>query len=639
MGSQNANSDSPGRIHHFYRTAGNTSILNDICAAYLTMHCQTTDDIHMAAVFLNPADGIRPETAAVWPAGASTDKLLHKTADRAIKSQKGMVVRLQIAHEGGIERLPRYCIAVPVRVSGRIRGAVALNLDVQDPSQLEAIKKDLHQSTAWLEGLMARREIFCADRRTPEGAAQGPEGQDLPARRYKLVYELLAAMHAQAHIQSAATAFVTELAIRLKCDRVSLGFVRNHRVRLHAVSHTAHFERKTNLVRAIEAAMDEALDQACIINMPETAEARSAGFRITHQHEALSKGHGSEVVCSLPLMVNDAMAGVLTVEGPDAGNWNAEKTALCEAALSVAGPYLHYRRRDERMLMAKAAESWKGHLARLLGPGHPGLKLAALGALVLALTACFMTSPFRISAKTILEGSIQRAAVAPFEGYINEANFRAGDMVKQGDCLCRLDQRDLRLTLLKWRSQEEQLVKQYQQAVAKREAAQARIITAQIMQTRAQITLVNDQLARSEVTAPLDGIVVAGDLSQSIGAPVERGDVLFEIAPLDGYRIVLNVDERDVAAIKAGQAGSLLLSSFPGEPLPFTVQKITPVSEAREGRNLFRVEAALDAKPDMRLRPGMEGIGKIEAGRRSLLRIWTQPAINWFRMAMWKWLP
>ena len=32
--------------------------------------------------------------------------------------------------------------------------------------------------------------------------------------------------------------------------------------------------------------------------------------------------------------------------------------------------------------------------------------------------------------------------------------------------------------------------------------------------------------------APIPGVIVSGDLSQAIGAPVERGQVLFELAPL-----------------------------------------------------------------------------------------------------------
>jgi hypothetical protein len=59
--------------------------------------------------------------------------------------------------------------------------------------------------------------------------------------------------------------------------------------------------------------------------------------------------------------------------------------------------------------------------------------------------------------------------------------------------------------------------------------------------------------------ADFDGVVVLGDLSQSLGSPVEKGQVLFEVAPLNSYR-ELRVDERDIAEVAVGQRGPLLLT-------------------------------------------------------------------------------
>ena len=39
------------------------------------------------------------------------------------------------------------------------------------------------------------------------------------------------------------------------------------------------------------------------------------------------------------------------------------------------------------------------------------------------------------------------------------------------------------------------------------------------------------------------------------------------------------------------------------------------------------------------LRPGMEGIGKVVVGERSLLWIWTHGFFDWLRLALWNWMP
>jgi hypothetical protein len=68
------------------------------------------------------------------------------------------------------------------------------------------------------------------------------------------------------------------------------------------------------------------------------------------------------------------------------------------------------------------------------------------------------------------------------------------------------------------------------------------------------------------------------------------------------------------------------------------VENVTPVSEAREGRNYFRVEARLEQTP-AQLRPGMEGVGKIDIGRRHLIWAWGNRAIDGLRLFIWSWWP
>ncbi len=264
------------------------------------------------------------------------------------------------------------------------------------------------------------------------------------------------------------------------------------------------------------------------------------------------------------------------------------------------------------------------------------------------LLATFQTD-YRVTATTVLEPEVRRVVLAAVDGYIAEAPRRAGELVQAGEVLAVLDERDLKLERLKWRSQREQFAKQYQQALAQRNAALGQMITAQIAQAEAELALVEEHSERTKLRAPFAGLVVSGDLSQAIGAPVERGKVLFEVAPLDTYRVMLEVDERDIAEVQGGHQGHLLLAALPHESWPFTVSKVTPVSTVRDGRNYFRVEARLEpcvASPpngqevcSARLRPGMEGIGKITIDRRLLVWMWSHRAVDWLRLQLWSWLP
>ena len=241
-----------------------------------------------------------------------------------------------------------------------------------------------------------------------------------------------------------------------------------------------------------------------------------------------------------------------------------------------------------------------------------------------------------MTADAVVEGSIQRTVAAPIDGYIATADARAGDIVAAGEQIGSLDDGDLRLQRLKWNTLRQQLVSELRDARARNSRAEVSITTAKIQQADAELELVDEQLSRTRLEAPFDGIVIEGDLSQLLGTPVKRGDPLFKVAPLDDYRVILRVSEEDVAAVVPGQTGRLVLASLPQQPLDLEVLRITPVSTAGEGRNYFRVEA----KPlgdQLPLQPGMEGVGKVSAGERRLVWIWTHDLINWLRLQAWTW--
>jgi hypothetical protein len=402
-----------------------------------------------------------------------------------------------------------------------------------------------------------------------------------------------------------------------------------------AVSHSAEFKTHTNVIQGLADAMDEAIDQRETIVYPQPEDGASV---VVLAHEHFAKEYGGGSILTVPMESGGQPVGALLLERPSTRPFDHKTVDLCQSVGLLVGPLIEVQRREDRWLGVKAWESFTRFVQKLLGPRYVAIKLATMTTLGVLAFCVLAEGDYRVSAKTVLEPIVQRAAAAPFDAYIREAPKRAGDLVRVDDLLCTLDDRELRLERLRALSKFEEYQKEYHKAMAEREAAKAEILTAQMKQVQSEMALLDDKLAHTRVLSPFDGIVVSGDLSQQLGSPVEKGKVLFEIAPLDSYRMVLEVDERDIADVRVGQRGSVLLSAFPSDAVEVTVQKVTPVSTAKEGRNFFRVEAAL-AKNDERLRPAMEGAGKIEVDRRLLVWIWTHQVVDWVRLAVWTWLP
>ncbi|HEX7639242.1 MAG TPA: HlyD family efflux transporter periplasmic adaptor subunit, partial [Burkholderiaceae bacterium] len=206
----------------------------------------------------------------------------------------------------------------------------------------------------------------------------------------------------------------------------------------------------------------------------------------------------------------------------------------------------------------------------------------------------------------------------------------------RGQVIARLDDRDLRLEQARHAGEREQADGKVRQAMSDRDAAALAQASAELQEAGAQLALAEARLARSVIVAPMDGLVVTGDWSQQIGAPVEAGKQMFEIAATDGYRVVLHVPDRDIARVRNGQAGVLRLTGEPRATHAFKVTNVTPTASVEDGDNGFRVEAAWDG-PAPVVTPGMQGVGKIEVGRACLLSIWTRSTVDWLRLKLWGW--
>ena len=594
------------------KEAGNAE---EFAAVWLEITCVSIKSLRRAVVVLGPRERGPFSPVAVWPVGVAGSRPLAAAAEAAIKEHSPLV---RPGDAASPEQGSRYdVVAIPVLVDGKVYGSVAVEIEHDAQRDIRALIASLEWSSTWLEA-------FIRNNWTP------------PSDRLVTVLETIATSIHHQRFQEAATATATELAGRLGCERVCIGFIDGKHAVLKAVSHSATFGKKANLIRAIEAVMDEAIDQQATVIYPPDED---GPLQVTRAHAELHDSQGKVGICTVPFADGDKLLGAICLEMPRGKTLDNNTIRLCEHMASLLGPILDIKRKEDRWLHRKALDSAKAQLAKLTGPGSDGRKIVAGSLLALLLFLIFAQGDFRVTADARLEGTVQRVIAAPMAGYVARADVRAGDTVAEGDVIAELDDRDLRLELLKWSSQRSQRRREQSEALAARDRAQAGILAAQIEQAEAQIALLKEQLNRIVVTAPFDGVVVSGDLSQSLGAPVERGEILFEVAPLNSYRVILEVDERDIGEVLQDQIGMLALTGMPEDAIEIHVNKITPISTADEGRNFFRVEASLVGEPPQLLRPGMEGVGKIDAGRRSLVWIWTHKITSWMRMFIWSWWP
>jgi len=593
---------------------------------WLAILCQQVGEVQNGLLLLASLEADTFTPAAVWPNAGQDLSRLGAAAQQALQERRGLVLAADGSADGTADSTAAgACIAYPVEIDGALKGAVVLLVRARAPAQLKQALRQVHWASAWLVDLFRQQTLQATDRRLSH---------------VTLANTAMAAVLQETDSRRAAMALVTFLAQRLVCDRVSLGFETHGEIALAAVSNSATFDARADIHRHTVEAMNETLDLGLAVQHPGVGDENLLNAAHAQLARAAADGASGDasVAWSVPLMAQGRATGVLCFERHQGPRADADELQACRVIGELLGALLALRRSDERGLWRRGADRVREGAAALLGPHHPGAKLLGAVGLVLLAVLVFARVDYRVSAKTVVEGAALRATVAPFEGFVAESLVRAGDTVRQGQLLARLDDRDLALEQARWRSEREQMLRKLRQAQAQHDRAAASVLAAQVEQAAAQEALAGERLQRAQLVAAVDGVVVSGDLRQLIGSPVEQGKVLFEVAPLDAFRVVLQVDERDIGPLAVGQAGELVLAGLPGERLPFTVQRITPVAVAEDGRNFFRVEAQL-ASSAQHLRPGMEGVGKVEVGTRPMWWVALRPLIDWLRVALWTWLP
>ncbi|MET3593179.1 RND family efflux transporter MFP subunit [Mesorhizobium shonense] len=583
--------------------------------AWLALLCRQVPGVVAGVAVLGEPD-VGPFTpVAWWPDKDVVGVSLSAIAEKSLVQRQGAVT--SGLGSDGAQAVRQ--IAQPLIVDGRIYGVCAVSSVGDEIGAGETLRR-MQWAAGWMEVLL-RRQMQADDQEARE--------------RSRIAFDMLATVLDNNSITAASTALVTELALRLDCDPVSVGFVRHRRCSVAAVSHAADFSKKINLIKDIAAAMDEAVDQRSIVLHP----AREGWeYRVSREHEELAREHKTGGVLTVPLQFDHRSIGAITFIKPAGREFDEAEIDLCDAVAAVVGPVLEEKRRNDRNILVKIWEASARQAERLLGPRYFGRKLATLCFAAAAVWLSLATTDHAVTSPAIVRGTIQRTIVAPFNGYVASENVRAGETVKKGDTLAQLDDQDLSFERLRLSTSRQQRMTEYDRALAKYDRAEAAIIKTQIEQAEAQLKLIDEQLRRTRLVAPFDGFVVQGDLSQSIGAAVERGQELFRIAPLDTYRVVIDVDESDIGDIALDQAGVLRVASLPQESMSYRIERITALSMQKDGRNFFQVEAALD-HPSPRLRPGMEGIAKTAIDRRLLVTSYAGKMLDWAYLVLWRWLP
>lgn len=457
--------------------------------------------------------------------------------------------------------------------------------------------------------------------------AQQPKAE---AEKFASVLDVLSQVNSEGRFLGALMALANGVASQLQCERVGIGWLESGYIRLKVLSRTERFEPKMAAVQSMEAAMEEALDQDEEIVWPQPEQARS----VARDHAAFAKAQGVQHLVSLPIRVGGKGVAVLTCE-----RQSAPFSEVTLQQLRIVCDQLARRLSDlhdsDRWFGSRWTHRLKQRLETWVGPEHTWAKAGAIGASVLLVALFLPVYPVRIEGNFIVRSEEQSYLSAPFDGFIQSALVRPGDVLTNGATLMRFNTEQLELEESAAIADQTRYLREAEKARAAKNLAEMRIAQSQAEQAAARLGLVRHRLSQSTLKAPFHGVIVEGDLRQRIAAPVRQGDPLYKFARIDTLYVEAEINERDSHRVPAKATGEIAFVAQPDSKHPIQLVRVEPSAVPKETGNVFIVRAAFSGPQQSWWRPGMSGLCKIDAGRGTLFWILTHRTVDFLRLHLW----
>ncbi len=266
-------------------------------------------------------------------------------------------------------------------------------------------------------------------------------------------------------------------------------------------------------------------------------------------------------------------------------------------------------------------------------------RIAWIAGLALAAVILFLV-PWRLrlaGPAQILPG--RRAAVtAGVEGVVASVLRHEGDRVAKGDVIATMRDEGYQANLAEARSGLG--IAESEMARRRQEGDAGALFAAQSRrdELRARITLAEEELGRTRLTASMAGVIVTPRIEERVGQFLPRGGEFCVLADVDTVTAEVAIPEADVSLLEPGQSVAVKLNPFPTRTFPGTVERIG-VRLREQGDDRFLIAEVRIENLGGALKTGMLGTGKIRAGKRSIASLLLRKPARYLWSRIWPLLP
>jgi len=441
------------------------------------------------------------------------------------------------------------------------------------------------------------------------------------------IMELVGKIEKSDTVKSATEMASNELVSLLGCDSAAIALFKKGKLQLKAISGIDKIDRASRTCRDYQ----QALYESVVRDQQGTYPAHDTdNGHLLLAHKQLTSTVQSQSAISQPLAIDDEDAigsWIFTGSQPQLASEHFARF------IDTATPHIT----GAIDLLRRAEKSW---LKRVWSLFTRKTKLFTRLMIPIFFLAFFLLMQvpitYKVRCNCTVEPVLRRFAVAAFDGLVESGFVEPGDLVEKDQVLAEIDGRTIRWELLGVSSERKQSLRQREIELADRNIPKTLLAELENRRLTAEEEVLKYKQDHLKIRSPISGVVLSGSLERAEAASVKTGQVLFEIGPIDPVKIEIAIPADDASQVKRGHPVTVWIEGQEDRPLESVIERIHPRSEIRDALNIFVAEIRFENSEEM-LRPGMKGVVRIDAEKRSLGWSLFHKPINYMRSRLTWW--
>ena len=423
----------------------------------------------------------------------------------------------------------------------------------------------------------------------------------------------------------------------LNYDRAMVSLEEGGQLTPRAISGQETFDAKSDAIVELDRLTEWLLEREEVAYVPDIAENTEIASSVRAAFPGYLERTGIRSLCLVPLVDQEGRVGAFYMESASIGflgdsGLEAAQLLATQASVALRNSEL-YGQVPLIGLLAPVAEM-RNRLAAM-----PRTAFLRKVGIPVAIVIAVSLIPWRerVSPRSAeLIPSSRMPVRATVGGLLEEVRAEEGAQVSRGDVLAVLRDDEISIRISESEGEMAAARREEASARARGDETRSRLADIRVTELTESLSLLREQLERTRIRAPVDGVVLTVRPHEMLGEYLEPGRTFVLLGRTDRLQVEALIAQHDVDRVQTGLPIRLKVAARPNHTFVGTIVQMSPAASLDpSGEATVTVWGDLDNGEGL-LRPGLEARAKIVGARRPLGYLVFRPLIRWIQMRFWR---